>query len=104
MRPAIFIDRDGVINVDNNYVHMKEDFKFIDGSLEALQNLSNTKYLIVIVTSQSGIGRGLYTEDDYRKLEGWMLEMFKKCGVRIDAIYYCPHHPEATVENYRVVC
>jgi len=92
---AVFIDRDGTIN-DNGlgYIYRIEDFKFLPGSIEALKRLSDTNYKIIIVTNQSGIGRGLYTQSDFEKLNSWFLETCKKHGIRIDKIYFCPHAPE----------
>ncbi len=92
---AVFLDRDGTINKNEpEFVHKKEDFKFIPGVLAALKNLSRTDYKIIIVTNQSGIGRGYFTEKDLQKLHQWMLGQLKKENIRIDKIYYCPHHPK----------
>jgi len=89
---AIFLDRDGTINFNEpGYVHKIKDFKFTPGALGALKNLSKTDYKIIIVTNQSGIGRGFFTEKDLTILHTWMLKQFKKEKIRIDKIYYCPH-------------
>ncbi|MFH1423794.1 MAG: D-glycero-beta-D-manno-heptose 1,7-bisphosphate 7-phosphatase [Candidatus Nealsonbacteria bacterium] len=91
---AIFLDRDGVININEpEYVHRIEDFKFVPRALPALRRLSQTDYKIIIATNQSGIGREYYTEKDLEVLHQWMLRRFKKEGIRIDKIYYCPHAP-----------
>lgn len=91
---AVFLDRDGVININEpEYVHRIEDFKFAPRVLPALKKLSQTDYKIIIATNQSGIGRGYYTEKDLEVLHQWMLRRFKKEGVRIDKVYYCPHAP-----------
>lgn len=91
---AVFLDRDGVININNpEYVHKIEDFKFAPGVIPALQKLSQSDYKIIIATNQSGIGRGYFTENDLGKLHQWMLDEFKKEKIRIDKIYHCPHSP-----------
>lgn len=96
---AVFLDRDGTINFNKKgYVHKIEDFEFIPKAIEALQILSNTGYKIIIITNQSGIGRGYYKEEDYKKLNNWMLNQLTKQGVRIDKVYYCPHHPDDKCE------
>jgi D-glycero-D-manno-heptose 1,7-bisphosphate phosphatase len=92
---AIFLDRDGVINVNEpEYVHKIKDFKFVRGAIPALKKLSNTDYKIIIITNQSGIGRGYYTIKDFEKLNSWMLKTLKRKGIRIDKVYFCPHKPE----------
>lgn len=93
---AVFIDRDGTINHngEKGYIHKKEDFKFLPGVLAALKKLSKTEYKIFIATNQSGIGRGLYKESDMKKLHRYMLQELKNQGVRVDAVYYCPHHTD----------
>ncbi|MBU2496964.1 MAG: D-glycero-beta-D-manno-heptose 1,7-bisphosphate 7-phosphatase [Nanoarchaeota archaeon] len=93
---AVFLDRDGVINEDknNDYIHKIKDFKFISRVLEALKILSKSKYKIIIITNQSGIGRGYYKHEDFFKVTNYMLKEFKKEKIRIDAIYFCHHSPE----------
>lgn len=91
---AVFLDRGGTLDTDEPpYLHKIEDYKFIPGVIPALQKLSKTDHKIIIVTDQSGIGRGYFTEQDLKKLHLWLLETLRKRGVRIDRIYYCPHHP-----------
>lgn len=92
-RKAVFLDRDGVINEDFGYVGRVEDFIFIDGVFEALKKLQQKGFLLVIVTNQSGIGRGYYSEEDFLKLSEYMKNELKKGGVTITDIFYCPHHP-----------
>ena len=101
---AAFLDRDGVINIDHAYVHKAEEFEFIDGVLEACADLVASGFKLVIVTNQSGIGRGYYTEDDFHRLTEWMKEVFKKAGAPISAVYFCPHHPEKALDAYRCDC
>ncbi|ACH66045.1 D,D-heptose 1,7-bisphosphate phosphatase [Aliivibrio fischeri MJ11] len=103
-KPAVFIDRDGVINVDRGYVHKRDDFEYIDGVFEATKKLKEIGYLLVLVTNQSGIARGMFTEDQFEILTEWMDWNFADNGVDFDGIYYCPHHPEATVEKYKEAC
>jgi D-glycero-D-manno-heptose 1,7-bisphosphate phosphatase len=93
-RAAAFLDRDGVINVDHGYIHRPEDFELLPGTLEALRQLKAAGYLLIIVTNQSGIGRGYYSESDLAALHGHMKELLAREGVKLDAIYYCPHRPD----------
>jgi D-glycero-D-manno-heptose 1,7-bisphosphate phosphatase len=91
---AFFLDRDGVINVDHGYVFRIEDFEFIKSVFPVLRLLAEKGYKLVVVTNQSGIGRGYYTEDDFRKLNEWMIQKFAEQNVEIEAVYSCPHAPE----------
>ena len=91
---AVFLDRDGVINHDYGYVSKIDDFKLIPGTFESLRFLKNKNFLIFIVTNQSGIGRGLYSESDFLKLNEYMLNLFLKQKIIIDKVFYCPHKPE----------
>lgn len=104
MRPAAFLDRDGVINVDRDYVYRIEDFEFIPGVFEGAAKLQSLGFALVVVTNQSGIGRGLYTEDDLRALNRWMCGQFEQRGIRIDGVFHCPHHPTDARGPYRRVC
>lgn len=101
-RPALFLDRDGVINVDHAYVHRREDFQFIDGIFELCRSARARGHRIFVVTNQAGIGRGYYTEDDFRALTAWMLQRFEAEGAPIDRVYFCPFHPEHGVGAYKV--
>ncbi len=103
-KPAVFIDRDGVINVDHGYVSNVDDFEYIDGVFDATKALKDLGYLLVLVTNQSGIARGYYTEQEFLTLTEWMDWNFVDLGVEFDGIYYCPHHPEGSVEKYTQVC
>ena len=102
--PAIFLDRDGVINVDTGYVYLVDDFKFIDGVIDALLKLKQKGYLLVIVTNQSGIARGLFTEEQFMSLTEWMDWSLADRGVDLDGIYFCPHHPSEGSDQYRKSC
>ncbi|MGA7538032.1 MAG: HAD-IIIA family hydrolase [Steroidobacteraceae bacterium] len=96
-RKAAFIDRDGVLNEERDFVHRIEDFVFVPGAIEALQALQTAGYLLVVITNQSGIARGLYAEADYLALTAQMRERLQAAGVRLDAVEYCPHLPDARV-------
>ncbi|MBD3259013.1 D-glycero-beta-D-manno-heptose 1,7-bisphosphate 7-phosphatase [Candidatus Woesearchaeota archaeon] len=104
MNKAVFLDRDGTINVDTGYLHKKKDFELIPGVIEALAELSKTDFKIIIITSQSGIGRGYFTEEDYYNLTEYMLSLMREKGIKIDGMYFCPHHPEKAVGKYKIVC
>ena len=93
---ALFLDRDGVINVEKNYLYKREDFEFIDGIFDLCSYFQNKGYAVVVVTNQSGICRGYYSEEDFRKLTEWMEAEFAKRGIEIAKTYHCPHHPEFT--------
>ncbi len=92
--PALFLDRDGVINVEKNYLHKIGDFEFIDGIFDLCRHYRERGFLIVVVTNQSGIARGYYGEADFEKLTRWMKAEFKKRGIDIAGVYHCPHHPD----------
>lgn len=94
MNRAIFLDRDGIINVDKSYVHKIEDFEFCEGIFEALKHFQNLGYVLIVVTNQSGIGRGYYSEEEFLKLNSEMLDMITRKGINIIKVYHCPHIPE----------
>ena len=93
-KKALFLDRDGVINVEKEYLYKREDFEFIEGIFELCRHYQELGYLIFIVTNQSGIAREYYSEADFEKLTEWMLEAFEKEGITISKVYHCPHHPK----------
>lgn len=97
MKRALFLDRDGVINKEINYLYKIEDFEFIDGVFDACNFFQKKEYLVIIITNQAGIARGIYSEDDYQILTKWLIEQFKANGVQISRVYHCPHHPEFNV-------
>ncbi|WP_087019183.1 D-glycero-beta-D-manno-heptose 1,7-bisphosphate 7-phosphatase [Thaumasiovibrio subtropicus] len=103
-KAAVFIDRDGVINVDHGYVHTTDDFEYIEGVFEACKQFKAMGYLLVLVTNQSGIARGMFTEDEFLTLTEWMDWNFVDNGVEFDGIYYCPHHAEKGQGDYKVDC
>jgi len=93
-RKALFLDRDGIINVDHGYVSKIEDFEFSDGIFELLHLFLDNGYLLFIITNQSGIGRGYYSGDSYEKLTSWMLARLSEQNIAISGVYHCPHTPE----------
>lgn len=104
MNKAIFLDRDGTINVEKHYLHRIQDFEFLPGVVDAMRQLQRAGYLLIVITNQSGIGRGYYTEEDFRKLNKWMVEYLNKQEVCISDVYYCPHLPDAAIPKYRMDC
>ena len=100
-RRALFLDRDGVINIDRGYVHLPEQCQFIDGIFDMARAFAERGYLIVIATNQAGIGRGLYGEEDFQSFMAWMKARFREEGVEIAAVYHCPDHPTAGIGPYR---
>ena len=104
MNSAIFFDRDGVLNEEVGYLYEISKFKWIDGAIDAIKLCNEKNFLVIVVTNQSGIARGLYTEDDTKKLHNFMQSELKKFGAHIDAFYYCPHHPEGKVAAYKKIC
>jgi D-glycero-D-manno-heptose 1,7-bisphosphate phosphatase len=101
---AAFLDRDGVINVDHGYVHKVEDFVFIPGVFEALRRLQAAEYLLIVVTNQSGIARGYFTQAQFHTLTAWMTAQLAAEGITLTAVYHCPHLPDAPIEAYRRNC
>jgi D-glycero-D-manno-heptose 1,7-bisphosphate phosphatase len=98
---ALFLDRDGVINVEKNYVYRIEDFEFLPGIFELCARASALGFTLVVVTNQAGIGRGYYTEADFLRLTEWMLAVFRERGIVIQRVYHCPYHPTAGIGEYR---
>ena len=100
--PALFLDRDGVINVDHGYVHRIEQFEFIPGIFELCRSARARGHKLVVVTNQAGIARGLYAEPDFHALTAWMKQRFAHEGAPLDGVYFCPTHPTAGIGRYRV--
>lgn len=101
---AAFLDRDGVINIDHAYVHKIEDFNWLPGVLEAAHALHTAGYALVVVTNQSGIGRGYYDKAAFERLTDWMKARFAEAGAPLAGVYFCPHHPDEALEGYRRNC
>lgn len=95
---AAFLDRDGVINKDDGYTHRIDQFEFLPGVIEALKKLQSQGFLLIIVTNQSGIGRGYYSDQDYQLLTQWYLEQLSQQSIKITEVFYCPHTPEDNCE------
>jgi len=99
--PALFLDRDGVINVDHAYVHRPEEFEFIDGIFELCRHARVAGYRLFVITNQAGIARGYYSEDDFHRLTAWMCERFEAERAPLDKVYYCPYHAEHGIGRYK---
>ena len=104
LQKAAFLDRDGVINVDHGYVSQPAQFEFIDGVFDACRYLQQQGYLLIVVTNQSGIGRGYYDEAQFWQLTEWMLAQFARQGVTITEVFFCPHHPVNARAPYQIEC
>jgi D-glycero-D-manno-heptose 1,7-bisphosphate phosphatase len=100
-RKALFLDRDGVINEEKNYVYRIADFEFMDGIFELLAHAQSLNYILIVITNQAGIARGYYTEKDFNKLNDWMVEKFSAKGIIINQVYYCPYHPTHGLGEYK---
>lgn len=101
---AIFLDRDGVINIEVDYLSKAEYFQFTENCIKALQAFQSLGYQLFIITNQSGIGRGYYTENDFHCLTKWMLAELGDSGITISQVEYCPHHPQDGKGKYRIDC
>lgn len=101
MRRALFLDRDGVINLDHGYVCRPEEFEFVEGIFGLCRKARDWGYLLFVVTNQAGIGRGYYSEAQFHALTGWMRGRFAEQGAQIEQVYFCPFHPEHGLGGYR---
>jgi len=102
-RPAAFLDRDGVLNIDHGYVYRAADFQWVDGAIDAIRLLNQRGYLVFLITNQAGVAYGYYDEQAVRDLHRWMTGELDRHGARLDDIRYCPYHPEGAVAEYRRV-
>mgnify|MGYP001040009733 FL=1 len=91
---ALFLDRDGVINIDKGYVYLPEAIEWIPGVAEAIHYANSLNYRVIVISNQSGVARGYFTENDVKNLHEWMSRELQRSGAVIDAFYYCPHHPD----------
>jgi D-glycero-D-manno-heptose 1,7-bisphosphate phosphatase len=103
-KPALFLDRDGVINHDQGYLYRAEDFTWIAGAVATIRHFNHAGYWVFVVTNQSGVARGYYRESDVRQLHLWINHQLASEEARIDAFYYCPHYPGAPLAAYNCVC
>jgi D-glycero-D-manno-heptose 1,7-bisphosphate phosphatase len=104
LNKAIFLDRDGVINIDQGYVHKKENFRWVEGAIDAIRQFNELGYLVLVVTNQGGIARGFYSEQDVLDLHDWLQNELKQQGAHIDQFYYCPHHVDGVLPEHSYVC
>lgn len=101
---AAFLDRDGVINLDLGYVYKITDFYWVRGIKKVIKYLKKKNFLIIVITNQSGIARGMYLNKDVKILHNYINKQLLKIDCRIDAFYYCPHHPQGTIKKYKKKC
>lgn len=92
--PAVFLDRDGTVNVEKNYLHKSSDWQWIEGSPNAIKQLKDAGYTVVVISNQAGIARGMYSAEDVKILHEFVNSDLQNIGTKIDAFYFCPHHPD----------
>ena len=103
-RPAAFLDRDGVLNVDHGYVHRPEQLEWVAGAPESVRLLNEAGYYVLVITNQSGVARGFFDETAVKSFHAHMQNVLNGKGAHIEAFYYCPHHPEGTVKAFAMAC
>lgn len=104
MQKVVFLDRDGTMNEEVNYLHRPEDLVLIPGCAEAVRRFNEAGYRVIVVTNQAGVARGYYSEKDVAYLHAYLNELLQKEGAHVDAFYYCPHHPEYGIGSYKKEC
>jgi D-glycero-D-manno-heptose 1,7-bisphosphate phosphatase len=104
LKKAVFLDRDGTINVEKDYLVRPEEFEFIPGAPEAIARLKRAGFLVIVVTNQSGVARGYFSIDDVRRLHDHLQQQLIAAGTAIDDFYLCPHHPDHGVGKYKTEC
>ncbi len=103
-RPAAFLDRDGVLNVDRGWTHRPDQLEWVAGAHEAVRLLNEAGFYVFVVTNQSGVARGFYDEAAVKALHAHMQQELAARGARVDAFYFCPHHPEGSVKEFAIAC
>ena len=103
-QPAAFLDRDGVLNVDHGYTFRPEELELLPTAAAAVRCLNAAGYIVIVVTNQAGVARGYYTEDAVKAFNAHMRDVLQAQGARIDAFYYCPHHPDGSVKELAIRC
>src|SRR5450432_3061925 len=103
-RPAVFFDRDGVLNRDVAYLHQPDEFEWLEGAKTAIRLCNDADYFVFVVTNQAGVARGYYDESDVENLHAWIRVELELQGARVDAFEYCPHHPDGIRPEYRKTC
>lgn len=101
---AVFLDRDGTINEEVNYLSQEENLRILPNAAEGIKLLKDAGYKVIVISNQSGVARGYFTEEDVQLINRKLSELIMQSGANIDAFYYCPHHPEGAVDKYRRVC
>ena len=104
MDRVVFLDRDGTINEEVEYLYRPEDLRFLPGVPEAIKRLNGAGFKVVVITNQAGVARGYYTEADVERLHSYMNRLLEEKGAHIDGFYYCPHHPEHGIGEYKKDC
>ena len=99
MKPAVFLDRDGVLTEEKGFLHNADEMVVCGFAKDCIEKLHKAGYLAIVITNQSGVARGYFTEDELRKMNTRLME-----ATGVDAVYYCPHHPDGKIEQYRKVC
>ncbi len=103
-RPAAFLDRDGVLNFDDGYIGTRDRIRWTPGVVSAIRTLNEAGYLVFVITNQSGVARGMFSEQDVHDLHDWMRDELQRDGARIDDFRFCPHHTAGSVADYAVDC